>query len=109
MPACPDRQILPYTSTQDGFETGDANLWLTRSLLNTFILARRAGWKVDMPREYTDWQAHPLLLLPSPLTSTERNLVHVHTSFLGCGARLCRPGRHAVCQPVRGCRHPRDG
>ena len=66
---------------QDGFETGEANVWLTRRLLNTFILARRAGLKVDMPREYTDWQAHPLLLLPSPLTSTERNLVHVHTAF----------------------------
>jgi hypothetical protein len=36
---------------------------------------------VDMPREYTDWQAHPLLLLPSPLTSTEHNLVHIHTTF----------------------------
>jgi hypothetical protein len=72
---------IPYASTQDGVETGDANLWLTRSLLSSFILARRTGWKVDMPREYTDWQAHPLVLLPSPLTSTERNLVHVHTSF----------------------------
>jgi endo-1,4-beta-mannosidase len=72
---------IPYTSTQEGFETGEANLWLTRSLLNTFILARRAGWKVDMPREYMHWQTHPLLLLPSPLTSTERNLVHVHTAF----------------------------
>ncbi len=72
---------LPYTSTQEVSETGDANLWLTRSLLNTFILARRAGWKVDMPREYADWQAHLLLLLPSPLTSTEHNLAHVHTAF----------------------------
>ena len=72
---------LPYSSTQDTFESGEANLWLTRSLLSTFILARRAGWKVDMPREYTAWQSHPLLLLPSPLTSTERNLVHVHTTF----------------------------
>ena len=34
-----------------------------------------------LPREYTDWQKYPLLLLPSPLTSTERNLVHVHTRF----------------------------
>ena len=72
---------LPYSSTQDTFESGEANLWLTRSLLSTFILARRAGWKVDMPREYTAWQSHPLLLLPSPLTSTERNLVHIHTTF----------------------------
>ncbi len=72
---------IPYTAVQDGFETGEANVWLTRALLNAFILARRAGLKVDMPREYTNWQAHPLLLLPSPLTSTERNLVHIHTAF----------------------------
>jgi endo-1,4-beta-mannosidase len=72
---------LPYSSTQDGYERAEANLWLTRSLLSSFILARRAGWKVDMPREYTDWQDHALLLLPAPLTSTERNLVHVHTNF----------------------------
>jgi len=72
---------IPYTSVQDGFETDDANLWLTRALLNAFILARRAGLQVDMPREYTDWQAHPILLLPSPLTATERNLTHVHTAF----------------------------
>ena len=72
---------IPYTPVQDGFETGDANVWLTRSLLNTFIVARRAGLKVDMPREYAEWQSHPMLLLPSPLTATERNLTHVHTAF----------------------------
>jgi endo-1,4-beta-mannosidase len=72
---------IPYTPVQDGLETGEANVWLTRSLLNAFILARRAGLKVDMPREYTNWQTHPLLLLPSPLTATERNLTHVHTAF----------------------------
>jgi endo-1,4-beta-mannosidase len=72
---------IPYTSVQDTFETGEDNLWLTRALLNAFILARRAGLKVDMPREYSDWQSHPILLLPSPLTSTERNLVHIHTTF----------------------------
>ena len=72
---------LPYTSTQDGSEIVEVNLWLMRALVSTFILARRAGLKVDMPREYTDWQSHPLVLLPSPLTGTERNLVHVHTAF----------------------------
>ena len=72
---------IPYTSVQDGFDMNEANIWLTRSLLNTFITARRAGLKLDMPREYSNWQAHRLLLLPSPLTSTERNLVHVHTAF----------------------------
>ncbi len=73
--------VIPYTSVQDGLETGEDNLWLTRALLNAFILARRAGLKVDMPREYMDWQLHPMLLLPSPLTGTERNLTHVHTIF----------------------------
>ena len=72
---------LPYSSTQDGFSDGEPNLWLTRSLLSSFILARRAGLTVDMPREYTDWQNHALVLLPAPLTSTERKLVHVHTTF----------------------------
>jgi endo-1,4-beta-mannosidase len=72
---------LPYSSTQELSGNGEANLWLTRSLLSSFILARRAGLKVDMPREYTNWQVHPLLLLPSPLTSTEYNLAHVHTAF----------------------------
>ncbi|HMN61729.1 MAG TPA: hypothetical protein PJ988_15270, partial [Anaerolinea sp.] len=72
---------IPYTAVQDSFETGEANVWLTRAWLNSFILARRAGLSVDMPREYTGWQAHPLILLPSPLTSTERNLVHIHTAF----------------------------
>ncbi len=72
---------IPYTSVQDDWDTGEDNLWLTRALLNAFILTRRAGLKVDIPREYTDWQSHPMLLLPSPLTGTERNLTHVHTIF----------------------------
>ncbi len=72
---------LTYTSTQEVGERGEGNLWLTRSILSSFILARRAGWKVAMPREYMDWQSYPLVMLPSPLTSTEHNLVHVHTAF----------------------------
>ena len=82
---------IPYVSVQDrgglpdpvaaSPHAGEANLWLTGALLSAFILARRAGLKVAMPREYSAWQSHPLLLLPSPLTSTEVNLVHVHTRF----------------------------
>ncbi len=72
---------IPYTSVQDGWDEREPNLWLTSALLNAFILGRRAGWKVDLPREYTEWQSHPLVLLPSPLTGTTRNLVHVHTIF----------------------------
>lgn len=72
---------IPYTSTQDRFDMSDANLWYTRATLSAFILGRRAGLKVDMPRETMDWRSRRLLLLPAPLTSTERNLVHVHTPF----------------------------
>jgi endo-1,4-beta-mannosidase len=45
------------------------------------VLARRAGLKADFPREYEDWQKRPLLLMPSPLTSTDSFLVHVHSDF----------------------------
>jgi hypothetical protein len=80
---------IPYVSTQDGdavagagsHEDGETNAWLVGAWLSTMILARRAGLKVTFPREYTDWQNIPMLLLPSPLTSTERNFVHVHTGF----------------------------
>jgi hypothetical protein len=80
---------IPYVSTQDGGSvSGDTpqsdsenNLWLTGAWLSAFILARRGGLSVSFPREYTPWQSHPLALLPSPLTSTEHNLVHVHTAF----------------------------
>jgi hypothetical protein len=82
-------ESIPYVSTQDGgalageppASDGDSNLWLTGAWLSALILARRAGLKAAFPREYTDWQGIPLLLLPSPLTSTERNFVHVHTRF----------------------------
>jgi hypothetical protein len=81
--------MVPYVSTQDGTALPDhqpqsdweANTWLMGSLLSTFILARRAGLKVDLVREYADWSGYPLLLLPSPLTSTHINLVHLHTIF----------------------------
>jgi hypothetical protein len=86
--------VVPYVSTQEGgvvtsgapvwtagHEDGETNLWLVGAWLSTLILARRAGLKVAFPREYSEWQKAPLLFLPSPLTSTERNFVHVHTRF----------------------------
>ena len=45
------------------------------------MLARRAGMKADFPREYDDWQKRPMVLMPSPLTSTDSFLVHVHSDF----------------------------
>lgn len=59
----------------------DENQWLTGSWLSSFILGRQAGLKADFPREYSDWHSRPLLLMPSPLTSTDSFLVHVHTDF----------------------------
>lgn len=80
---------IPYVSTQDGDafagnskrEDWEDNLWLTGAWLSALILSRRAGLKPAFPREYSPWQEIPLLILPSPLTSTERNFVHLHTRF----------------------------
>jgi Beta-galactosidase trimerisation domain len=76
-------------STNDGdamagraSSTSSANEWLMGSALISFILARRAGLKADFPREYDDWAKRPMLVLPSPLTSTgDAFLVHVHSDF----------------------------
>ena len=59
----------------------ESNRWLVGAWLSTFISLRRAGLKVAMPRELTAWDSFPLVCLPSPLTSTETDLVHVHTDF----------------------------
>jgi endo-1,4-beta-mannosidase len=82
-------EVVPYVSTDEGANVagqsqpsfGEENLWITGSWLSSFVLARRAGLKADFPREYGDWQKHPLLLMPSPLTSTDSFLVHVHSDF----------------------------
>jgi endo-1,4-beta-mannosidase len=81
--------IVPYTSTDEGgavagqklSDFSEENQWLTGSWLSSLILARQAGLKTDFPREYSDWHSRPLLLMPSPLTSTDSFLVHVHTDF----------------------------
>lgn len=80
---------IPYVSTQDGgaLEGQDPsnvsakNEVLVGSWLSSFLLSRRAGFKADFPREYSDWTTRPIILLPSPLTGTENNLQHVHTGF----------------------------
>ena len=82
-------EIVPYTTTDEGANVSgqsqpnfsEENTWITGSWLSSFILARRAGLKADFPREYDDWQKRPLILMPSPLTSTDSFLVHVHSDF----------------------------
>jgi endo-1,4-beta-mannosidase len=76
-------EVVPFVSIQDGWndDANKNNDWLMGALLSAFILGKRADLNVSIPREYTQWQTHPLLLLPSPLTSTDINLVHVHTIF----------------------------
>lgn len=75
---------IPYTSVQDCHSADseyEDNVWLTGALLASFILARRAGLKAEMPREHGDWSSYKMLFLPSPLTATEHNLVHLQTDF----------------------------
>ena len=82
-------EIAPYTSQNEGGSVAgqalpnqaDQNTRLMGALLSTFILSRRAGVKADLPREYGDWQKYPMLLLSSPITSTDSMLVHVHSDF----------------------------
>jgi endo-1,4-beta-mannosidase len=83
-------EIAPYTSTMEGGTVDgqmpttypDDNARLMGAWLSSYILARKAGLKADFPREYSDdWQRHPLVLMASPLTSTNTALVHVHTDF----------------------------
>ena len=82
-------EYAPYTSTAEGGSVNgqapttyaDENTRLTGAWLSAYILARRAGMKVGFPREYDDWKTYPMLMLPSPLTSTDNMLVHVHTDF----------------------------
>ncbi len=82
-------EVVPYVSTDEGANVAgqsqpsfsEENAWITGSWLSSYILARRAGMKADFPREYEDWQKRPMVLLPSPLTSTDSFLVHVHSDF----------------------------
>jgi hypothetical protein len=59
----------------------DANAELQGAWLSAFILARRAGINADFPREYSEWSSRPMLILPSPLTSSSNPIVHVHSDF----------------------------
>jgi len=84
-------EYAPYTSTAEGGSVNgqapttypDDNTRLTGAWLSSYILTRRAGMKAEFPREYDDWQKYPMLVLASPLTSTDTALVHVHTDFWG--------------------------
>jgi len=92
--------IVPYTSTTEGGSVAgqalphlsEDNDWLTGAWLSSFVLARQAGLKADFPREYSDWQGYPLLLMPSPLTSTDNFLVHVHSDFWEKARRYVEQG-----------------
>jgi endo-1,4-beta-mannosidase len=82
-------EVVPYTTTDEGANVAgqsqpnfsEDNAWIQGSWLSAFILAKRAGVKADFPREYDNWQKRPLTLMPSPLTSTDSFVVHVHSDF----------------------------
>ncbi len=71
---------------------GKENNWLVGAWLSAFISLRRAGLKVGMPRELDEWYNFPSVFLPSPLTSTESDMVHVHTLFWGKAKEYVRNG-----------------
>jgi endo-1,4-beta-mannosidase len=94
-------EVTPYVSTEDGDAIAGrprrqdtaANRWLVGSALNAFVLARRAGLKADFPREYADWASRPMLLMPSPITSTgDVFLAHVHSDFYEKAKRYVENG-----------------
>lgn len=82
-------EIAPYTSSDEGGAVagqplpshGEENARLEGAWLSAYMLARRSGIKPAFPREYADWSQYPLLLLPSPLTSTDSMMIHVHSDF----------------------------
>ncbi len=81
--------VMPYVSTQEGgaaegqapSNVSEKNRSLVGSWLSTFLLAHRAGFRADFPREYSDWTGRRAILLPSPLTGTENIIQHVRTNF----------------------------
>jgi hypothetical protein len=94
-------ELVPYVSTSDADampgrsqpDVSSANLWLMNSALTSFILAHRAGLKLDFPRESGDWKKRPMLFLPSPLTSTsEPFLAHVHSDFYESARKYVEDG-----------------
>ncbi|MBS0613768.1 MAG: beta-galactosidase [Proteobacteria bacterium] len=91
--------LLPYVSvTEGGAVNGQAaapfegNQALMSAALSSFVLARRAGLQVALPRESGDWSAHRLLLLPAPLTATEPPFVHLRTDFWARALQYVREG-----------------
>jgi beta-galactosidase len=93
-------EIAPYTSQKEGGavvgqalpDFSEANTLLTGSWLSAFVLARQAGIKPDLPREYSVWNRYPMLLLPAPLTGTDEMLSHVHSEFWEKARRYLEQG-----------------
>jgi len=82
-------EIAPYTSQDEGGSVAGQplpnqsaeNSRLVGAWLSSYILSRRAGVKAAFPREYADWQKYPMLVLASPLTSTNSMMVHLHSDI----------------------------
>ncbi|HEX9472905.1 MAG TPA: beta-galactosidase [Steroidobacteraceae bacterium] len=80
--------VIPFVSVSEGGAVNgqapnpyEGNPWVMGSVLSAFILAHQAGLTPALPREAGDWQQHPMVLLPSPLTATDPIFVHLHTDF----------------------------
>lgn len=92
-------EVTPYVSVAEGGAVNgqqatpyDGNQWVMSATLSAFILAHRAGLKPGLPREASDWERFPLLLLPSPLTATDPVFVHLHTDFWERASAYVRGG-----------------
>jgi len=83
-------EIAPYTSQDEGgavvgqplpSNPVEDNARLVGAWLSSYILSRRSVVKIAFPREYADWQKYSMLILASPLTSTQTFMIHVHSEF----------------------------
>ncbi len=76
---------VPYVSAveppSEGADSSEGTSALAASWLSTYVSARRAGLKADFPREYTDWQRYPVVLVPAPLSGGGANQSRLHTTF----------------------------
>jgi hypothetical protein len=93
------KNAFPYVSVSEGGAVKgqspsayQGNQWVMSSVLSTFILAHEAGLTAAMPRELGDWNKHPIVFLPSPLTATDPIFVHLHTDFWAKAADYVKAG-----------------
>ncbi len=109
-------EVTPYVSVAEGGAVNgqepngyDGNQWVMSATLSAFILAHRAGLKPALPREATEWDQYPLLLLPFAADGHRSGVRAPAHRFLGTRARLRAGRRRALRFTRRQCRDSRHG